>query len=573
MPSNNEIKFTFGSGLKLSGGSYKIESFKVSAGKSTNVKVGDIYNMKVNGAKTEGKLEFKVDRNKTKAVADWFNGRVPELSTTFAHTAGELNFALIGTLVLRFTDGTSYTFKNVSLAQGHAGTSNNWWFGGETCINIGGNKVDCIGVSASGVKWSFRFRRGGTGNSPSTIAVTREGIGYRNNGVNPDWMGKIQKGGQSLRELSIPGTHDSGTQKVSNISIGARCQNEDIFRQLNDGIRFFDIRLKKAGDMLDLYHGGYSCNVNLGEVLVWYRYFLDANPGETILMCVKKEGGGSITSQFNKYIKTCEQLFLKDSKIPTLDKARGKIVLFKRFDSGGFGIEWYDWNGDGKEDWPDNKEFDVTTAYSDRFRIYDKYNFSDTKKKSVEVQNLLLSSANSMNNNIFYVIFNSIAYQANTRTPYNYAWGGKSVDPAMNPALENFLKRNSGFKRWGIVMLDFYYNDTAKNNNIVNMIVNSNFGEPQNGENTGSGGSGGGSGSGSGKKSNRYCINMNPKRPKEGVIHRELHKDTCRYLPAPHNRFWIGEFLSPEEAMKAAGGHLESVADGCHYCCDEIDMM
>ncbi|MCL1971505.1 MAG: phosphatidylinositol-specific phospholipase C, partial [Endomicrobia bacterium] len=541
MPSKNKIKFAVGSGLKLSGGSYKIESFKVSDGKSANVKTG-VYNIKVSNDKTEGELEFEIDRKNTKATADWFNARIPELSTTFAHAAGELNFALLGTLVLRFTDGTSYTFAGVSLAQGHSGTSNNWWFGGATCINIGGNKVDCIGVNASGAKWSFHFRRGGTGNSVSTIAVTRIGLGYINNGVNPNWMGKIQNGALSLRELSIPGTHDSGTKNVSNLSIGARCQNHDIFRQLNDGIRFFDIRLKKSGDMLNLYHGIYSCSVNLGEVLVWFRYFLYANPGETILMCVKKEGGDSIASQFNKYIKTCEQLFLKDSKIPTLNKARGKIVLFKRFESGMSGIEWYDWKGDSKEDWPDNAAFDITTPAGDKFRVYDKYNFSDTNKKSVEVQNLLLSSANSNNKNILYATFNSIAYQANTRTPYQYAWGGNGVNPAMNPSLEDFLKRNSGIKRWGIVILDFYYNDTAKNNDIVNMIVNSNFGgwsyvvSPY--ENTG--------------KGNRYCINMNPNRPKKGVLHREMHKDTCGHLPKSYNRFWLGIYLSPQEAIHAA---------------------
>ena len=83
----------------------------------------------------------------------------------------------------------------------------------------------------------------------------------------------------------------------------------------------------------------------------------------------------------------------------------------------------------------------------------------------------------------------------------------------------------------------------------------------------------GGNGGSGGDKGNRYCINMNPNRPKESVIHREIHKDTCRHLPAPHNRFWFGVFLSPKDAIQAVRENLESVADGCHYCCDEIDTM
>ena len=74
-------------------------------------------------------------------------------------------------------------------------------------------------------------------------------------------------------------------------------------------------------------------------------------------------------------------------------------------------------------------------------------------------------------------------------------------------------------------------------------------------------------------KGNRYCINMNPNRPKKGVLHREMHKDTCGHLPKSYNRFWLGIYLSPQEAIHAAREHLESAVDGCYYCCNEIDTM
>ena len=62
----------------------------------------------------------------------------------------------------------------------------------------------------------------------------------------PCWM-KYVDDNKFLDELSIPGTHDSGTCSVDNDtepqSSQVKCQQDYIPTQLLEGIRYFDIRL------------------------------------------------------------------------------------------------------------------------------------------------------------------------------------------------------------------------------------------------------------------------------------------------------------------------------------------
>ena len=75
----------------------------------------------------------------------------------------------------------------------------------------------------------------------------------------PCWM-KYVDDNKFLDELSIPGTHDSGTCSVDNDtepqSSQVKCQQDYIPTQLLEGIRYFDIRLGK-GDDPGIDHGDY----------------------------------------------------------------------------------------------------------------------------------------------------------------------------------------------------------------------------------------------------------------------------------------------------------------------------
>lgn len=68
----------------------------------------------------------------------------------------------------------------------------------------------------------------------------------------PCWM-KYVDDNKLLDELSIPGTHDSGTCSVDNDtepqSSQVKCQQDYIPTQLLEGIRYFDIRLGKGDNL------------------------------------------------------------------------------------------------------------------------------------------------------------------------------------------------------------------------------------------------------------------------------------------------------------------------------------
>lgn len=63
----------------------------------------------------------------------------------------------------------------------------------------------------------------------------------------------------------------------------------------------------------------------------------------------------------------------------------------------------------------------------------------------------------------------------------------------------------------------------------------------------------------------RYYVN---KQAQANGDH-EVHKETCWYLPAPHNRLDLGNCDSDQEALGKALRYYPK-ADGCKYCCPSI---
>lgn len=55
-----------------------------------------------------------------------------------------------------------------------------------------------------------------------------------------------------LSEMTIPGTHDSGTYTLGDgpVDSAAKCQTQSIAEQLNNGIRYLDIRLARGQRMM-----------------------------------------------------------------------------------------------------------------------------------------------------------------------------------------------------------------------------------------------------------------------------------------------------------------------------------
>lgn len=186
------------------------------------------------------------------------------------------------------------------------------------------------------------------------------------------WMGNnwATLSNRKLNELSIPGTHDTGTWTVTG---NAQCQVMDVRTQLNAGIRFLDIRLELLSglgtDKLEIYHGLSPMGVYFSDVLAACQDFLSENPNEAIIMMISRNkhfldsvvdiardilakffGTTATDEYFADSVKTILDkypgLFLSQPTVPTLNDAKGKVVLTNRY-AGGPGIPL----GTG---WPDD---------------------------------------------------------------------------------------------------------------------------------------------------------------------------------------------------------------------------
>lgn len=178
-----------------------------------------------------------------------------------------------------------------------------------------------------------------------------------------DWMAKLD-GKLPLNEINLPGTHDSATQYVG-LPFFSRCQDLSVRGQLNAGFRYLDIRLGDSDGRLKLMHGFVNCKTGaapwsgalyLDAVLKDCYAFLKEHPTETVVFAVKQEHGDLSASDFENllagYIAKNPDQWLLTDRIPTLEQARGRLVLMRRYeDEAGLGANsgipmlWKDQNG------------------------------------------------------------------------------------------------------------------------------------------------------------------------------------------------------------------------------------
>jgi 1-phosphatidylinositol phosphodiesterase len=147
-----------------------------------------------------------------------------------------------------------------------------------------------------------------------------------------------------LSALSIPGTHNSPTCHVAAPSV--RCQAVGPREQLENGVRFFDLRVQPqfpgdaARDELILVHGAFPISLTgnkyLRELMHEVDGFLARNPSETLVVSIKREGPGEhndmqLSRILRDHYARPHSRWYTSPKIPTLGEARGKIVLVRRF--------------------------------------------------------------------------------------------------------------------------------------------------------------------------------------------------------------------------------------------------
>ena len=190
------------------------------------------------------------------------------------------------------------------------------------------------------------------------------------------WM-KNLRDQTPISALSIPGTHNSPTHHKALPSV--RCQAVSPTEQLNNGVRFFDVRLQPEGDVsnpaLILVHGVFPISLTgpkyFRQLLDDVYSFLAENPSETVIMSLKREGTGNATDQdlarilHEHYVSGPDAgKWWVDPAMSTLGQVRGKVVLLRRFaipdeyhgehDGRGWGLE--------AECWADNTACDTHGA-------------------------------------------------------------------------------------------------------------------------------------------------------------------------------------------------------------------
>ncbi|KAF2094471.1 phosphatidylinositol phospholipase C [Rhizodiscina lignyota] len=223
------------------------------------------------------------------------------------------------------------------------------------------------------------------------------------------WMKEL-KNETPLSALSIPGTHNSPTCHRALPSV--RCQAVSPREQLDNGVRFFDIRVQPESpqdakkDGLILVHSVFPISLTgnkyFRDLINEVEDFLQRNPSETVIISLKREGPGEATDQqlsriLHDHYANDSKKWFTEPRIPRLGEARGKIVLFRRFvlddaqkkEHGGKG--W----GINAESWADN----TPNNTHDQVCVQDFYEVLDTMnidKKIKYAEDHLLRSGSAV---------------------------------------------------------------------------------------------------------------------------------------------------------------------------------
>ncbi|KAK2604699.1 hypothetical protein N8I77_007608 [Diaporthe amygdali] len=184
------------------------------------------------------------------------------------------------------------------------------------------------------------------------------------NGTLSAWMSTYPDE-TPLTQINIPGTHDSATwnytqatqDALANLTAGDgepmyppevfRCQSASIMDSLSAGVRFFDLRfaLDPAGTKLVFWHSQalLSERATVEDVVTAFYYWLDLHPSETVILSFQYETSTTVNATFDATVQhlifdilnsttAAEYIDQTHDYLPTLGEARGKAVLFKRFD-------------------------------------------------------------------------------------------------------------------------------------------------------------------------------------------------------------------------------------------------
>ena len=259
-----------------------------------------------------------------------------------------------------------------------------------------------------------------------------------------------------LSSITLPGTHDSGAthemKVIFTITGSAKCQTLSIAEQLECGVRYFDIRLKRENGVLKVYHGIVDQKLTFDQVLTDFHNFLDENPTEALVVCIKEETDASGTNDnFDVMVKN--KINANSSKwytggdIPTLGNVRGKCVLMRRFGTSGT----YGFNAD-HDFADDNADFTITNG-SYNLRVQDDYVLSKEADKWTAVESFFNKAMKNPASNTYYLCNTSGTLSGLSPKLHN-------VKNHVNPLLLSYLADKPSLT--GIIATDYMTAEIAE---------------------------------------------------------------------------------------------------------------
>ena len=255
------------------------------------------------------------------------------------------------------------------------------------------------------------------------------------------WMKEVSDD-YLIRQMSIPGTHDSGATH-SIFDVAGKCQDLRIQSQLNIGVRFFDLRLQLRNDELEIVHSFVNQKLYFADVINAMIDFVKEYDSEFLIISLKEEASSlNSTKSFKdvlaSYLK--DEVFDKSNFLPqTLKDARGKIYILSRMDSE-YGIQAY--NG-----WQDSTTFMLDDLY-----IQDNYSIDEIEIKKEDIIKTIEFSKTNTN----YLVINFTSCYLNNAFPPTYA-GTTALE--INPWFNEYISNNND--SLGIVVMDFISQDLA----------------------------------------------------------------------------------------------------------------
>ena len=267
-------------------------------------------------------------------------------------------------------------------------------------------------------------------------------ISYHNENIT--WMKEVN-GNKKIKELSIPGTHDSGSTH-SFLDVSGICQTLSIKDQLNVGVRFFDIRLQMDNNKFKIVHSFVDQKLSFDSVIKDMTTYIRNNPSEFLIMSIKEEADSinsykDFNTLFKEYCSSYLDVISYDSTLPEhIKDARGKIYILSRFNTD-IGISAY-------SGWKDDATFELNDLY-----IQDEYAINDISIKKEGIDNALNYSKTNVNNKL---VLNFTSCYLEDEFPPTYAGKAASI---INPWFIDTIKDNND--KLGIIIADFMSKDLS----------------------------------------------------------------------------------------------------------------